>query len=159
MAAKKKTKKKQARSRKPVVRRPKPAKKKLTKKKAIPKKKPLKKASRKAPIQAKSVTKKAKRSTTPRGSRKQRGNDQLVESTIVLRRGMRGDSSLSGDLQGLSNTERADSESVDELLEEGNAFEAGIVSGVEDADNADGREVHTREVPEDDVPDEYLDNE
>jgi len=72
---------------------------------------------------------------------------------------MRGDSSLSGDLQGLSNTERADSESVDELLEEGNAFEAGIVSGVEDADNADGREVHTREVPEDDVPDEYLDNE
>jgi hypothetical protein len=30
----------------------------------------------------------------------------------------------SGDLQGLSNVEGADSESVDELLEEGNAFEA-----------------------------------
>jgi len=28
----------------------------------------------------------------------------------------------SGDLQGLSNVEGADSESVDELLEEGNAF-------------------------------------
>jgi hypothetical protein len=64
----------------------------------------------------------------------------------------------SGDLQGLSNVESADSESVDELIEEGNAFEAGVVSGVEDADRDDEREVHTREVPEDDVPGEYLDN-
>jgi hypothetical protein len=63
----------------------------------------------------------------------------------------------SGDLQGLSNRESADSESVDELLEEGNAFEAGAVAGVEEADNTDEREVHTREVPEDDVPGEYLD--
>ena len=60
-------------------------------------------------------------------------------------------------MQGLSNRERADSESVDELLEEGNAFEAGIVEGVEEADDADEKEVRTREVPEDDVPDEYLD--
>jgi hypothetical protein len=45
------------------------------------------------------------------------------------------------------------------LLEEGNAFEAGIVEGVEQADDSDGREVHTREVPEDDVPEEYLDEE
>jgi len=43
------------------------------------------------------------------------------------------------------------------LLEEGNTFEAGVVSGVEDADDADEREVHTHEVPEDDVPEEYLD--
>jgi hypothetical protein len=64
-----------------------------------------------------------------------------------------------GDLQGLSRVEGADSESVDELLEEGNAFEAGVVSGVEEADNSGVREVHTREVPEDDVPEEYLDNE
>src|SRR5262249_16385135 len=65
----------------------------------------------------------------------------------------------SGDLQGLSRTERADSESVEELAEEGNLFEAGAVAGVEQADNADEREVHTREVPEDDVPDEYLEKE
>jgi hypothetical protein len=64
---------------------------------------------------------------------------------------------LSGDLQGLSNVEGADSESVDELLEEGNAFEADAVAGVEEADNAEGKEVRTREVPEDDVPEEYLD--
>lgn len=63
----------------------------------------------------------------------------------------------SGDLQGLSNVESADSESVDELIDEGNAFEAGVVSGVEEADDEDGREVHTHEVPEDDVPAEYLD--
>jgi len=42
-------------------------------------------------------------------------------------------------------------------VEEGNLFEAGAVAGVEDADNADEREVHTREVPEDDVPEEYRD--
>jgi hypothetical protein len=54
---------------------------------------------------------------------------------------------LSGDLQGLSNIECANSESVDELLEEGNAFEAEVVMGVEDAEGADGGEVRTHEVP------------
>ena len=63
----------------------------------------------------------------------------------------------SGDLQGLSRAEQANSESVDELVEEGNVFEAGAVAGVEEADDQDTREVHTHEVPEDDVPDEYLD--
>ena len=63
----------------------------------------------------------------------------------------------SGDLQGLSRIEGADSESVDELLEEGNAFEADVVTGVENAEDADEREVRTHEVPEDDVPGEYLD--
>jgi len=47
---------------------------------------------------------------------------------------------------------------VSELLDEGNAFEAGVVSGVERADDAGEKEVHTREFPEDDVPEEYLDN-
>jgi hypothetical protein len=62
-------------------------------------------------------------------------------------------------LEGLSRAEQADSESVDELVEEGNVAEAGAVAGVEEADSADEREVHTHEVPEDDVPEEYLDNE
>ena len=56
-------------------------------------------------------------------------------------------SELSADLQGLSNVECADSESVDELLEEGNAFEAEVVMGVEDAEDADEVEVRTHEVP------------
>jgi len=63
----------------------------------------------------------------------------------------------SADFEGLSRVEQADSESVDELVEEGNIFEAGAVSGVQEADDQDTSEVHTREVAEDDVPDEYLD--
>jgi hypothetical protein len=62
-------------------------------------------------------------------------------------------------LQGLSGIEGADSESVDELLEEGNAFEADVISGVERAGESEEEEVHTHEVPEDDVPGEYLDEE
>jgi len=64
----------------------------------------------------------------------------------------------SGDLQQLSDIADADSESVDELLEEGNAFEAEAVQGVEDAEPSDVSEVTTREVPEDDIPAEYLNN-
>jgi len=64
----------------------------------------------------------------------------------------------SGDTQGIPDAAEADSESVEELLEEGQPFEAGVVSGVENAPDADVEEVTTREVPEDDVPQEYLDN-
>jgi N utilization substance protein A len=63
----------------------------------------------------------------------------------------------SGDLQGISNVADADSESVKELVEEGNAFEADAVDGVENANDADVSEVTTRQVPEDDVPEEYRD--
>jgi hypothetical protein len=61
-----------------------------------------------------------------------------------------------GDLQGISIVEDVDSESADQLLEEGQAFEAGIVSGVERA-GAEESEVITHEVLEDDVPKEYDD--
>jgi hypothetical protein len=63
----------------------------------------------------------------------------------------------SGDTEGLSRAELADSESVEELIEEGQSFEAGIIDGVENAPDADEGSVRTREVPEDDVPPEYLD--
>jgi hypothetical protein len=62
----------------------------------------------------------------------------------------------SGDLQGISSVEDVDSESEDELLEEGQSFEAGIISGVERAGDEEG-EVVTHEVLEDDVPLEYDD--
>jgi hypothetical protein len=32
-----------------------------------------------------------------------------------------------------------------------------VLTGVEDAEDNEGKEVHTHEVPEDDVPGEYLD--
>jgi hypothetical protein len=64
----------------------------------------------------------------------------------------------SGDLQGLSDKEVASSESVEELVEEGSAWEASAVAGVQDAEDKDGnpREVRTHQVREDDVPEEYL---
>jgi hypothetical protein len=64
-----------------------------------------------------------------------------------------------GDTMGLSRSEIEGPESVEELLEEGQSFEAGIISGVEDAPDADQGGVRTRQVPEDDVPQEYLDDE
>jgi hypothetical protein len=64
----------------------------------------------------------------------------------------------SGDLQGISDLSDADSESVEELIEEGNAFEAEVIEGVENAKTPDVSEVTTREVPEDDVPEEYSDD-
>ena len=95
------------------------------------------------------------RKTSPR---KKKAQGESGEVAAAFSRPARGASGRqAGDLQGISNRERADSESVDELLEEGNAFEAGAVAGVEAADDADEQEVHTHEVPEDDVPREYTD--
>jgi hypothetical protein len=67
-----------------------------------------------------------------------------------------GSAGQSGDTQGLSDVAEADSESVLELLEEGQSFEAEVISGVENAPDADVAEVATKQVLEDDVPPEYL---
>jgi hypothetical protein len=69
-----------------------------------------------------------------------------------------GSAGQSGDNQGLSDVAEGDSESVAELIEEGQYFEGEAVGGVEDAPDADVAEVHTKQVPEDDVPSEYLDS-
>jgi hypothetical protein len=63
----------------------------------------------------------------------------------------------SGDTQGLFDTEDTDSESVKELLEDGQYFEAAAISGVGGAPRPDVAEVTTRQFAEDDVPEEYLD--
>jgi hypothetical protein len=67
-----------------------------------------------------------------------------------------GSAGQSGDTQGRSDVAEAGSESVEELVEEGQSFEAEAISGVEEAPDPDVAEVHTKEVPEDDVPSEYL---
>ena len=64
----------------------------------------------------------------------------------------------SGATQQISDTLIADSESVEELAEQGNAFEADAIHSVENARDPDMAEVTTHEIPEDDVPGEYLDN-
>src|SRR5271169_2791210 len=87
-----------------------------------------------------------------------RGKTQNVGTVTFEPKGLGASSGgQSGDLQGLSNAAGADSESVDELLEEGNAFEAEVVEGVQNVLDADQGEIRTHEVQEDDVPDEYLD--
>ncbi len=80
---------------------------------------------------------------------------QRLESSLGRERAV--SSRQSGGLEGLSRVEQADSESVSELVEEGNVLEAGAVAGVEEADDQSTKEVRTHQVPEDDVPDEYLD--
>lgn len=65
----------------------------------------------------------------------------------------------SGDIQGIPARLRADSESVEELLEEGQTFEAEAIAGVENAPDPDESEVVTHEVPQDDVPEEYRERE
>ncbi len=129
-------------------------KKKLSKKKTAPKKKVAKK---KAAVKSKAATKKTTRGKKAAAPKKRaRGKSEVVSSVAFEPTGLGARSGgQSGDLQGLSDRGRASSESVDELLEEGNAFEAEIVKGVEDV--TDEEEVHTHEVPEDDVPGEYLD--
>jgi hypothetical protein len=139
MAPKKKTKKKQ------------------TKRVARKKAKPVKKA-RKPKLTRKSAAgrKAAAGKTTRAATKRVRGKSETVNTVAFAPEGLSARSGgQSGDLQGLSSLEGPDSESVDELLEEGNAFEAEVVKGVQDAD--DEGEVRTHEVPEDDVPGEYRD--
>ena len=139
------------------------AKKKLAMKRETPKKKLAKKKApqKKAAVKTKAVGNKTVAAKTVSAPKKQvREKSQSVDTVACLPEGPGPRSGRqSGDLQGLSSVQGADSESVDELLEEGNAFEADVVTGVEDAGNADEQEVRTHEVPEDDVPGEYLDKE
>lgn len=69
-----------------------------------------------------------------------------------------GSGGQSGDIEGLPDAPGANSESVEELAEEGQSFEAELIDAVEVSPDPDEAEVKTREVPEDDVPKEYDDD-
>jgi hypothetical protein len=60
---------------------------------------------------------------------------------------------MSGDLQGLSTLEYDDSESVSELIKEGQDLEAELIEGVEDAPDADKGDVRVHKAPQKDAPD------
>jgi hypothetical protein len=139
--------------------RPKASKKKKTAAKRAPRKRVTarrgkKPAGKKAPARKKPVrkTKRASEARRPRGREGSSFDTPLAERGLGAEAG-----GQSGDTEGVSRDELADSESVEELLEEGQAFEAGVISGVENAPDADKGGVRTRQVPEDDVPQEYLD--
>src|SRR3989442_9624054 len=130
------------------------------------KKKPARKkkvASRNKPTHKKNPPAKKRSAAKKKPIRRKKSGaraKQEITNPIAIR-GRRGLGSASGgqsgDTQGLSRKEDADSESVEELLEEGQSFEAEAVSGVENAKDPDQGEVTTSEVPEDDVPLEYTD--
>lgn len=130
------------------------AKKKPTRKKKSP-------VNKKRPVRKTKVTHKrktlAKSKRPARRNRPARRSSRSSVPTAQIRQGvgLPGTGGQSGDIQGLSNIEDVDSESVRELAEEGQDFEAGIVDAIENAPDPDVSEVKTREVPEDDVPDEY----
>ena len=138
-------------------------KKNLAKKRGTPKKKLAKKklALKKAMVKTKNLGQKTTGARTPIAlGERVRGKSQSVDTETFAPEAMREKpGGQSGDLQGLSNIEGADSESVAELIEEGNAFEADAVAGVEHAGDTDRKEVRTHEVPQDDVPGEYRDKE
>jgi hypothetical protein len=158
MATKKKSKKKSTKSKKAAAAKV-AAKKKLAPKGRSSKKSAKRKAAPNKSAAKKKTLKKATGGKTANTTNKETRTRSRGRAASAFSGEMSGPDSAgqSGDLQGLSNVEGADSESVDELIEEGNAFEAGVVEGVEEADDGGVREVRTREVPEDDVPGEYLD--
>ena len=127
-------------------------KKKATKKKSLSKakKKPLKKpAAKKAAKQKKAARpKKPVKKAAPRLTR--RPSSSPNEALPMMKGPGSASAGQSGDLEGLSDVESADSESVAELAEEGQDFEAEIVDAVENAQDPDEGEL-TTEVPEDDL--------
>ena len=145
-----------------------PSKGKTKKKKAARKTKvtaPLKPSSRKKTTGKKVRSAAKKRPSSQSASKETRSAERstLAGGTFPVpprrsRSGIRATSAgQSGDLQGLSRKKIVDSESVEELLEEGQTYEAEAVSGVENALEPDQGEVQTHEVLEDDVPEEYTD--
>ena len=141
-----------------VVSKPKRKLAKKSKKKVAPAKRAAKARTTKRTAKKAAPKKELKRKLRKRSSRANPARELAQDlQSRGLTRNRKNRAQDSGDLEGLSRRPVADSESVDELVEEGNAFEAGAVAGVEEADNADEKEVRTHEVPEDDVPEEYLD--
>jgi len=123
-----------------------------------------KKVTAKTKLSAKKKAPKQKAARKPAARRRPARQTQVVVGsqsveTVQLKRRARAAAAgeSGGDFGGVSVVEGADSESPDELLEEGQTFEAGIVSGVENAPDPDQGEVRTHEVTQDDVPEEYDD--
>jgi carbamoylphosphate synthase large subunit len=114
------------------------------------------------PVGEKTTLKKkiaAKKKSACRKKSSARAKQEITSPAPI--RGRRGLGSASGgqsgDTQGLSRKEEADSESIEELEEGGQYFEAEAVSDLENAKIPDQSEVATLEVPEDDVPPKYVD--
>jgi len=130
------------------------ARKKKAKKKTAPRK--VKKQRKKVKSTPKLALKRPPKKKAPK--KRTRGKANSAELVGYRRKGLGSfTGGQAGDIQGISGRPGIDSESVTELLEEGQTFEAEAVAGVENAADPDVSEVVTHQVPEDDVPEEYQD--
>ena len=153
--------KKTARKKKTVSRKKPTLKKAAARKVTSARKKTTKKAAPKKLVAKGKPAAKKKSSVKKKPSRRKATRRRADVVNPVTPSGLRGlgaaSGGQSGDTQGLSRRSYDDSESVEELLEEGQYAEAEAVSGVENAPDADQGEVRTTQFPEDDVPEEYID--
>jgi hypothetical protein len=151
--------KKPARKKKPVSKKKSTLKKSSASKTTSAKKKTVKKAASKKLAAKKNLAakKRSAKKKKPAAKKATRRRAEVINPvTPSGRRGLGAASGgQSGDTQGLSRRSYDDSESVEELLEEGQYAEAEAVSGVENARDADQGDVRTTQFPEDDVPEEY----
>src|SRR5258707_5802677 len=147
--------KKPARKKKPVSKK-KPTQKKIAKTAGIAKTKKKRVAAKTA--KKKAVARKKPAAKKKSAAKKTARSRQEITNPITPS-GSRGlgaaSGGQSGDTQGLSRRSYDDSESVEELMEEGQYMEAEAVSGVENAPDADQGEVRTRQITENDVPEGY----
>ena len=153
-------KKKSVSTKKPIIKRSAAKTKSPARKKPVNKSSTAKKAvAKKLVAKTKPAVKKKPATKKPAARKTTRRREAVINP--VTPSGHRGlgaaSGGQSGDTQGLSRRSYDDSESVEELMEEGQYMEAEAVSGVENAPDADQGEVRTRQFPEDDVPEEYKD--
>ena len=130
----------------------------------MPRKKTTRKSNKKLSHHAKAVRRKKPVRKKPVRKKPVRGMNEAVEIAAVELRGLGAPSGgQSGDIQGLSRLQIGNSESVEELVEEGQDREAEMVSAVENVPDADTpvlprkeREAEAEEFPEEEeVPPEY----
>jgi hypothetical protein len=130
----------------------------------MPRKKTTRKNTKKQSRHAKAVRRKKPVRKKPVRKKPLRGMSEAVEIAAVELRGMGARSGgQSGDIQGLSRLQIGNSESVEELVEEGQDREAEMVSAVENVPDADATvlprkegEAEAEELPEEEeVPPEY----
>ena len=125
-------------------------------------KKTIRKNNKKQSLHAKAAHRKKPVRKKPVRKKPLRGMNEPVEIAAVELRGLGARSGgQSGDIQGLSRLQIGNSESVEELVEEGQDREAEMVSAVENVPDADATVLPRKEreaeeeVIEEEVPPEY----
>jgi len=111
----------------------------------VPKKKKARKKKTAGKKKASLRGKAARAAKLKRAIRRLRGPESVEPPAAPAERGLGpGAAGQSGDIQAVRRGENVDSESVEELTEEGQDYEAEVVSGIENALDPDQGRVRTR---------------